>query len=465
MRQVSGFALVAASALLSGCLNSKFDSLTSLQTGCAGGTTNVTCTSPTPIIPPTPTAPGGKPIVNTGNNADVPIGDTTIALESSVNTTKVNAPAVSTLLDSPLNRTIANGNAAAAQQIWFNTGTATNGYWPVSKNLLSSDYGTCSYDGGVGTVAGLCAGGTGGHALGGDYKLYRSYKPQSYDEELQVWTWNQSYATQYRDVTASGTDPQHQAWSFGGNYTTAAAMPTTGGATYTGYWTATAKTANYDSAKTGLVVPLLDGNNNPISIATRTIIQTVPPSNDWRVKGVSQLNANFGLGTLSGRLSSTDWQGKDIGNGLTWVDPIAAKTNDIACQTLTGACSPYTNAGQAQWQNWINYNASFMSTDVKLSGDIKLDPAAKPPLPGTTNVKPNQVYGTAVMDPNNGWITDDATNTMFAGFFGSVTAGKPKEVTGAFSLKSTLTGPNSGFAGINNDRRWTIQMDGIFNGQ
>ena len=489
MRHVSALALITASWALSGCVNSSFDSLSTQSTGCGTTAISVTCTSPTAIITPpalTPaptTTPPAVVVVNTGNNATLTTGDTTIILESSINQTPVGASAISQLFDSPLNRTIANGNMALNQSINFNTKTATNSLWPVSKTLGYRDYDTCINNGGVNTTtAGLCASGLGGTGLNGNYKAYRYLQSGVYDEELQVWAWNQSYATQYRDVSASGIDPQHQAWSFGGNYTTAANMPTTGQVNYAGQWTGTAKTTNFDPSLASVTVPLLDGAGAVVVVSgapqTTTLSQTVAPSNNWRVNGTSFLAANFGNGTLTGRLSSTNWQGVNKNFGLTDVDTIAARAYIAGCPSYqTTACNGNTIIGQKNWINAINYtynpvgassiDTGFMNTDVVLNGTITKTPPATPPAvpPATTTNKENQVSGTAVMDPNYGWLTSTGSNPMYAGFFGVVTGGKPKEVTGNFAFKAVTTNPNGGNAGINNDRRGTIEMSGIFNGQ
>lgn len=479
MRHVCGLALTVASLMLSGCVNSTFDNLSSQSAGCSTTAISVACTAPTVIITPAavaPTTPSGKPIVNTGNTSGITTGDTTIVLESSVNQTPVGTPAISQLLDSPLNRTIANANMTADQTINFNTNTANNSLWPIAKTLAYSDYGSCINNNGVNTTtAGVCMTGAGGTGLGGNYKVYH-FLPGVYDEELQVWAWNQSYATQYRDVSASGTDPQHQAWSFGGNYTLATAMPTSGTVNYVGQWTGTAKTTNFDPNITTVSAPQLDAAGKPVVVngvaQTINLSQTVVPTNDWRVNGTSALTADFGLGTLNGRLSSTNWQGVDKNKGLTDVDPIAARTYIAACSAGTVAiCNTNTQAGQDGQVNAFNYAQVFMNTDVVLNGTI----AKLAPLPVTATpaqiaaqaaiVKQNQVTGTAVFDPNKGWLTATGTNPLYAGFFGPVTAGKPKEVTGAFAFKAVTTNPNGGNAGINNDRRGTIEMSGIFNGQ
>jgi hypothetical protein len=323
--------------------------------------------------------------------------------------------------------------------------------------MTYSDYDTCINNGGVGATPGLCNGGVGGTGLGGNYKAYRYYQPGTYDEELQIWAWNNSYATQYRDVTASGTAPQHQAWSFGGNYTTAAAMPTSGTVGYAGQWTATATTANFDPNTGSTTVIDLSG-----AAATKTISQVVAPSNTWRVNGTSSLTANFGTGTFYGTLHSTNWQGVDNQKGLTNVDPTAGQTYNSTCFT-NGAltCATNTQAEQNALQNWYNWRQEFMNSDVVLNYQKIPDITTS----ATNTAKPNQVVSTAVMDPNNGWITDSSTNPMFAGFFGPVAGGKPQEVTGTFALRATTTNPNGGNAGINNDRRGTIEMSGIFNGQ
>ena len=318
--------------------------------------------------------------------------------------------------------------------------------------MTYSDYDTCVNNGGIGATPGLCAGGVGGTGLGGNYKAYRYYKPGSFDEELQVWAWNNSYATQYRDVTASATAPQHQAWSFGGNYTTAAAMPTAGTVNYAGQWTGTATTANFDANTGSTTVNSLTGTG------TTSISQTVVPSNTWSVNGNSALTANFGTGKLTGTLTPTTWQGVNNLNRLSTVDSVSAQTYNSTCfagGVLT--CGTATLAQQQALQNWYNWNSNFMNTNVVLSGNITTST--------TDPIKHNQVVGTAVMDPNGGWITDTTSNPMYAGFFGPVSGGKPQEVTGNFALKSTLTAPNGGNNGINNDRRATIEMSGIFNGQ
>ena len=400
---------------LTGCVSNTLDALSN---GCTTSLVSVNCAS-TPASggtsagtgAVTTTVTGGTtttaPTVNTGNTTTLTAGDTTIALEGSLTITTLTTSALSKLVDSPLNHLTVN--QTAGQQIWFDTKTASNVNWPVSKPMP------------------YFLGGTG---LGADYKLYRYYLKNVYNEELQIWTWNNSYATQYRDVTASGTDPQHQAFSFGGTYTTAAAMPTSGTVGYTGEWGATAKTSNFAES------------TDPA--------QTVKYNNSWRVNGTSALTADFGAGKFTGQLNPLIWQGVDKNNGLTDVDVVAAQSSNAACISKAPSCDPSTAPGLAVYTNWINYNRAFMKSNIILDGTITKS--------ATNTAKPNQIVGTASEDRADGWITS-ANNPMYAGFFGPSGA-TAKEVTGVFAYDAALPGPNDGRQPINNDRIGFMQMSG-----
>ena len=250
-----------------------------------------------------------------------------------------------------------------------------------------------------------------GSKMGGTYKEYRSYSKDattgvSVDEELQVWSFNHSYATQYRDVTASGGSAQHQAWSFGGTKTPAAAMTLKGSGTYVGKFGATAKTSNYTDS----------------GLAT----QTVSNNNIWMVQGDSNLSADFVAGTFTGSLSPNIWVGAATLNSGTGFEFILA-----------------SDTGNA------NY-APFMSDKVNLRGTISSS--------ATTG---NSIVGTASMDATRGWITNSTTNAMYAGVFGA----NAEEITGAFAVDATTPFPRGGYIPINDDRRGYITMSGVFNGQ
>ena len=464
MRHVSGLVLAVATISLGGCVNSSFDSLSTQTTGCSTTTTSVACSTPTLAAPVTP-APNLPPPVAVTNPTSIATGDTTITLEKSV----VNSPAsgttsLSQLINSPLTATLAS---AASQQITFNTNTPSNSTWLAPSALAYDDYGTCVYNGGIGASAGVCATGNGGSGLGGigtngldpathtstgalttagsstslagNYKQYRNYNKGASDQILQVWTWNNSYATQYRDVLASGTAPAHQAWSFGGNYTTAASMPTTGTATYAGQWGATATTSNW----VDVTKPLAKGATAPIGAAT------VSANNNWQINGTSALTANFGTGAFYGYLTPRNWSGLNSTSGITNINIADAQANAAAC--FTGTCS------LDHFNSWSNYQA-YMSTTVVLQGNI-------------SKTQPNQIVGYTTLDPAVGWLTStDPTgktlpNPMYAGFFGGVSSGKPQEITGTFAVDGTQTDPNGGISPNNNNRYGYLSMSGIFNGQ
>ena len=466
MRVLFGLVLVGTGMALTGCVSNTLDALSN---GCSTTLTGVNCAPPpttgstgtAPTVVTTTTTTGTTtttaPTVNTGNTNNLTTGDTTIALEGSATITTLGNPALSKLLDSPLNHV--GINEAANQQIWFDTKTPSNPNWPVSKMFTYNEYGTCINDNGTfpGTPSiskaqgqGKCTDvtdpinpvpGTGGHGLGADYKLYRYYQPGGYDEELQVWTWKNSYATQYRDVTVSQTDPQHQAWSFGGNYTTAANMPTSGQVVYNGQWGATAKTS-------GFLDNLVSGKSNDPA----TVGQTMSYNNSWRVTGTSNLKVDFGANKFKGTLTSDFWQGVNKDTGYTTVNIAAAKSFLNQCNAGAQVCNPQSSSfDRTNYNNLSNYESDYMNSDILLDGAITT--SAK------NATKQNQVAGTASEDPSKGWTTS-AKNPMFAGFFGP----SAKEVTGAFAFDATIAGPNGGVLPINNDRRAYVQMSGIFNG-
>ena len=397
MRVIYGFAMILAATSMSGCVSNTLTALSNVTT-CTTSATAVNCVAPTgttgtTTTTPTTTAPTNT---NTGNTAGITTGDTTLALEvNKVISSQTNA-AVSQLGSNPLN------GAAANNSFTINTNTASNSGWPLTKKM--------NYYAAGGTTTDL--------ADNPNYAEYRYFQKGAFDEELQVWNWGNSYATQYRDVTNSGTAPVHQAWSFGGNYTPIASMPTANAdVKYTGSWTATAQTSGW--------VDSLDP------------AQTVTFNNDWRVRGTSLLHANFGAASFSGQLHSTHWVGKSK-DGSSWIDV----DTSVASQNLL---------------------KRVMFADVLLSGKIATNPA--------TGAHPNQITnGSADMDPAYGWITTAGTNPMYGGFFGAGAT----EVAGVFALDTanpspiggSVPFPNQSFGGasINDDRRGFLSMSGMFHG-
>jgi C-lobe and N-lobe beta barrels of Tf-binding protein B len=384
MRFFSLFALLAATTALGGCPAGDGSALSLATSGAVCGVSAGNCAVPTTVTTPTVTTPVTPtvPPPNVGNANVLTTGDATITLEKSVLVSQKTDPAFSTLVVT---------SAPNTATMTIDPKSPNKALWPVSTTMNEYVAGTNS---------------SGGLGLGGTYKEYRALTSSSagsaQDEELQVWNWTYSYGTQYRDVT-SGGEATHQAWSFGGTKTAAAAMPTSGSANYVGKFGATAKTWN-----------MIDSTD---------ILQTVSWNNIWRVNGDSSLTANFASGQFDGVLTPKIWNAPDKASINTTV-------------LATNVLDP-------------NYNA-FMSNNVILHGTI------------TTNATTgNNVVGTAVLDPAKGSITNSTLNPMYAGFFGPTA----NEVTGVFNLEATFVAPTGGNIPINNDTRGFIEMSGVFNGQ
>ncbi len=397
MRILFGLTAAVSVVALSGCVSNTLDQLSNLNTGCTTTEVSVDCTGSTGTGSTgtgstgtgTGTGTTGPTNTNTGNTSGLQPSastDTTLALESNGAISTQSNPAVSKLSSSPF------GGHSATQSFTINTNTSSNSSWPITKTM---DY----YPAG-GTTSNL--------ADNPNYAEYRYFKKNQYDEELQVWSWGNSYATQYRDVTNSGTSPLHQAWSFGGNYTPVASMPTANAnVNYHGSWAATAQTSNW--------------------VDSTDPAQTVSFNNNWRVRGTSALTANFGTGAFSGTLTSTDWVAisKD-GSQFIDVDATTASANRLD---------------------------PVMTSDVLLSGTITTSTAA--------NAHPNQIVGNANMDNSTyGWITTTGSNPMYGGFFGAGAS----EVAGVFALDTAIPAPVGGNFPINDDRAGFLSMSGMFHG-
>jgi C-lobe and N-lobe beta barrels of Tf-binding protein B len=390
MRIFGMFALLAATTALGGCPADDGSALSLASSGtvcgvssgqCAtptSGTTTTTTTTPTPVTTPAP-AP------NIGNTVTLTGGDGTIALEKSVLVSPKTDPAYSKLTLGTLPNTA---------KFEIDSKSPNNALWPVAKTMDEYTPGTIA---------------SGSAGLGGTYKEYRALTTSSagaaVDEELQVWKWQYSYGTQYRDVS-SGGEATHQAWSFGGTKTASAAMPVAGSATYNGQFGATAKTSNW--------------------INSGGATQTVDNNGIWRVIGTTQLTANFATAQFSGILTPTVW------NKFASMNGGSGFTNVVASNILDPN------------------HAVFMDSQVVLNGTI-----------ATNATTGNSVNGNAVLDPSKGWITNQTLNPMYAGFFGPTA----NEVSGVFNFESVIPGPIGGVLPINDDRRAYIQMSGVFNGQ
>ncbi len=248
----------------------------------------------------------------------------------------------------------------------------------------------------------------GANANGGSGTRYREYRALSNeanrDELLQVWSWDHSFATQYRN-SAGGGDAKHQAWSFGGNAT--AAMPLGGTGNYQGRFVATAKTENW-LKPTGSDI-------NPDAL--------------WRVQGESNIAANFGTGVVTGSLKPETWTSFQSGVSAyhTW------------------RTSTFSGVGAPSVATVANPEFSFYESQVNIAAKVD-----------GTNVAKNTYTGTAKLDGN--FVSGD--NPVYGGFYGA----GANETTGIFNVYGIDPSPIGGSAGINGDTRGYLTINGAFNG-
>ena len=430
MRFLSLMALLGTCGALSGCAGGNaLDAVNALNQPCRTTNTSVDCSTPsattgtsssgqstsgTGTTPSTPTTPVNT---NVGNTVSAQVGDTAITLENAKLTSSTSKLAVTKMTQvADVKATPTQPYVPGTAKFEINTNTSTNASWPIAKTMTEYEAGSCAYDGGVDmNNRGYCKGGTGGHGLGGTYHEYRALSGSTgVDEELQVWNWNNSYGLQYRDVTGSGgTAPIHQAWSYGGTYTPAAVvdgMKTAGAkAAYNGKFGAVAVSSNWLDQKSSTM--------------------TLSANNTWSVTGDAKIDADFGAGTVSGKLHPTTWVGEQTMNGASG-----------EADAFDASISPDNHKG-------------FMDVDIGIDGKI-----------GTSTVATdhaNTISGTAAFDPTSGFITNQTTSIANGAFFGA----GANEVAGVFNADGTAPGPIGGIRPIQQDKRGLLNMSGVFHGQ
>ena len=423
MRYASLAILLSTGTLLSGCAASQLASIAGSSTpavqnlnyNCTVDPTNINCAGPNGTGTPAVVPPGTVVLPNTGNTSNAATGDVTLAIESTKLKSTSAIKAVSTLTETT------NPNKATLK---ISTNLSTNSSWPQTHTMDEDLYGTCRTQGGIDPANQTqCLAPNTAGSLGATYHEYR-FKDASIpaDEELQVWHWNSSYGTQYRD-NATGDIAAHQAFSFGGNYTTAANIPTAGQAQYQGKYTATGDSSGWvDSVGVG---------------------QDISHNNHWQIVGDTDLTADFSTGAFTGALTPKSWVG--LAADGTLQDAITHDPNKFI---LVGGV-PTLNP------NYIGYNvntAGFMNDKTILSGTITKS--------ATDLLHPNSVTGKAALDTTQGWY-NDANSPLYAGFFG----GSAKEVTGVFAVDGTYSGPRGGSSAHNYYRVGKLSMQGVFNGQ
>ena len=413
MRYASLAVLLAAGTILSGCAASQLDAVANLNSSCIATATNLNCGATTgtgaAVVPPAVVPPGP----NSGNNSTAATGDVTLAIESSVLKSTSTVKAVSTFTETT------NPNTASLN---ISTNLASNSSWPKPHIMPEFLYGTCRTQGGINPAnTTQCLTPNTANSLGANYHEYR-FKDKSIpaDEELQVWHWNSSYGNHYRD-NASGDVAPHEAYSFGGNYTTAANIPTSGAAQYKGKFTGTAASSGWIDAGVG---------------------QDISHNNHWQVTGDTDVTANFGTGAFTGTLAPKSWVGL-AGDG-SLQDAITHDPNKFIVVNNALVLNPL-------WAGNVNI-AGFMLDNITLNGTITTS--------ATDLLHPNSVTGTAALDASQGWY-NDSNSPLYAGFFGS----SATEVTGAFAVDGTYVGPTGGSSAHNYYREGHLSMQGIFNGK
>lgn len=308
---------------------------------------------PDPVLEGNP-APPAPPVVdpadptntNTGNTTNLGSGDTTIVLENAV----VKSPTGGSL--SRLTLTSNTAPVLDTARIEIDTNTANNSSWPIPKVMDENEFGT---------NASL------GEGLGGTYKEYNILNDASSDEVLQVWTWGDSYATQYREE-AGGGNARRQAWSFGGTRTT---MPMGGTVNYTGTYGATATTFNWvESTNPG---------------------KTVDTNNVWRIEGTSNITADFATRQLNGTLSANTWT--------------ARRSTDSVFQAV--------DANNPADPNY----AGFMNHDIFIQGQINGNTVS-----GKASLDPSQGWTNGTNPMYAGFFGDTGAGHEVAGAFNFLAA-------------------------------------------
>jgi hypothetical protein len=437
--RISSLLLICVSGLaLSACAAT--DSAYQLDSGL--GVCGFSC-KPKPIVVPvvtTPTTPV-TPVdtTNTGNDADIKAdtGDHTIALEAQrivLPHDKVRSILTITEAD-PLIGT------PKTVKIDVDTKTASKSSWPKSKTMKIDLYGTNTpfsyrvaghvntppYAAPITPMAALVT--IPGQGLGGTYEEYHIVQAGELgknvvDEELQIWSWADSHAVQYRDVTVGGGVARNQAWSFGGTKSTAAVVDAKSGiVNFKGRFGATAKTSGYEDQNFGVNLSDTDLTNNDV--------QYLSHNRNWAVEGSTDFNVNFTTDEMLGTLSPEVWIADATMNGANF--KLAVMSDNVNSQN----------------------HSNFMNTNILLKG--KLTTNSTSVATDNSALAHNTIIGTAEADPNMGWVNYDGLNPVYAATFGA----NADSITGAFNVEAVGRDPWGGLA-LENDERGFLQIGGVF---
>ncbi len=299
--------------------------------------------------------------------------------------------------------TLISGSPAKAK-LEVDTNTANNNKWAVPKTMDEYLFGTnASFGRGFGAANGA---GVAGGVSYNEYRAYQNSNTDKYDELLQVWTFGDSYAVQYRDETSGTETADKQAWTFGGmNAGVTPGTKASGTATYAGRFGSTAITRNW--------------------INSEDPAQEVDWNNSWRVNGSTQATVNFDTNTVSAELTPQVWQTEaDYNNHSGYVVTVNTSAPDA------------------------NF-AGFMDSKIKLDGTL------------TKTATGNKIAGGATMDSADGWLSDGGNNP----FYGAVYGTNGQDITGVFATTAVNPSPIGGTTPLNNPGRGYINHSGAFNGE
>jgi hypothetical protein len=251
------------------------------------------------------------------------------------------------------------------------------------------------------------------------------------DSELQVWNFTDSsgatnYAAHFRDAK-KGQD----AWFHGGNNGTdtaqidaiaARADPTI---SYSGNYAGSAVTSGWGDAN-----------------------QYQSGDGQWRMNGTANLEANFATGQFAGTLTPQYWESYQNGK-LVQID-VGVNPDMVV----------YTDQGVPQRLQALSEDIkTFHTSNIELAGTITGNRVA-----GTANIVSPGATVTANADgsrtvDNNLFVNGE--RALQAGFYGT----DAEQVTGVFATYGVLPQPTGADTGVNDDRRATIDIQGVFHGQ
>ena len=226
----------------------------------------------------------------------------------------------------------------------------------------------------------------------------------------------------YSEEVGQERDESLQVWAWGESYATQYRNTPSGGEAMHQAW-------SFGGNKTPLAsMPGGSATYNGRFVATAKTANYLKPTGAvidpnalWRVQGASQVTANFGTAGITGTLTPQTWTSFQTGISAHYMKTVGVTPTP-----------PYTVIETP--------NYSFYNTTVALSGTIT----------GNTYAGEANLTGP--------FISGD--QTMYGGFFGATGA----ETTGVFHVTGMDPDPVGGSAGINDDTRGYLTIQGAFNG-